>query len=69
MAAKTYVTIQGDTFDGIAYCLWKDERRMDILLAANPDHADVLIFSAGVTLNVPEAPKPTLKTTELPPWR
>jgi len=42
---------------------------MDVLLAANPDHADVLIFSAGVTLNVPVTPKKTLKQTELPLWR
>ena len=69
MGTKQYVTIQGDTWDGIAFRLWGEERHMNRLMAANPDHADVLIFPAGLRLGVPEAPPPaTLKTSELPPW-
>lgn len=69
MPRDTITTLQGDAWDSIAYRLWGEERHMDRLVAANPDLADVLIFSAGVRLTVPEAPPPaTVKTSELPPW-
>jgi len=62
----TYKTIQGDTFDGIAYKLWGDEKHMKELIEANLDYADVLIFSPNVELIVPEAEEtPAL----LPFWR
>lgn len=62
----TYKTIQGDTFDGIAYKLWGDEKHMKELIEANLDYADVLIFSPNVELIVPEAEEaPVL----LPFWR
>lgn len=65
-----YTTIQGDTWDGIAFRLWGREHLMDALLQANPDHADVLVFPAGLTLAVPDVDlDATIQTvTELPPW-
>lgn len=66
--ARSYVTIQGDTWDSIAFRLWGVEHRMDRLYAANPDHADVLVFSAGVTLVLPNTPEKTTLKMELPPW-
>lgn len=69
MAAKTYTTLQGDTWDGIAYRLWGEERHMHTLMALNPDHMDTLIFSAGITLRLPDlAPASRDKTSQLPPW-
>lgn len=64
---KTYRTIQGDTFDLIAFRLWQDEHQCHRLMNANPDFMDVLIFPAGIELNVPDfTPQP--KVAGLPPW-
>lgn len=65
----SYTTIQGDTWDGIAFRLWGREHLMSALIQANPDHADVLMFPAGVVLNVPEVNVNAIQPiTELPPW-
>lgn len=66
----SYITTQGDTWDGIAFRLWGREHLMDALLQANPDHADTLVFPAGVTLTVPDMDlDATIQpVTELPPW-
>lgn len=62
-----YTTIQGDAWDGISFKLYGDERYMNILMHANPDHAHTVIFSAGVHLAVPDIPVGTSNT--LPPWK
>ncbi len=63
-----YTTVQGDTWDGIAKKIYGVETRLDVLLAANPEYGSVVIFSAGVTLNVPEA-DPVEVSLPSPPWR
>ena len=65
--ARTYVTIQGDAWDAVAYRLWGEERLFTELVRANPEHLDVLLFPAGVALRVPPKPETSLKQ-ELPPW-
>ncbi len=62
-----YTTIQGDMWDGIAKKLYGAETAMNVLLEANPEHIDTVVFSAGIVLDVPDytAPTPDL----LPPWR
>lgn len=50
----TYTTIQGDTWDGIAYKLYSDEGYMKQLIEANLDYADILIFPAGIELSCPD---------------
>lgn len=67
MADKTYVTMRGDTWDAVAYRLWGDEFLMDALIRTNPEHADVLVFPAGVVLAVPDA-RPRARKRELPSW-
>ena len=62
----TYKTIQGDTFDGIAFKLWGEEKYMKALIQANLDYADVLIFSPNVELVVPEVEE---ESDPLPFWR
>lgn len=62
----TYKTIQGDTFDGIAFKLWGDEKYMKALIQANLDYADILIFSPNVELIVPEIEE---ESDPLPFWR
>lgn len=64
---KTYRTIQGDTWDSIAFSLAGKESFMVSLINANPDHADVVVFRAGIILNVPDVPISIAAT--LPPWR
>ena len=63
----TYETMQGDMWDMIAYKLYGTESGMNVLLEANQQYADTVIFPAGITLNVPESTEPVPDT--LPPWR
>ena len=65
--ATSYQTIQGDTWDGIAYKLWGKEELMRLLIQANPDYTDRLIFPAGIVLAVPEV-RTTSIPSNLPPW-
>ena len=51
-----YVTSQGDTWDSIAYDLFGSEGYMGILMDANLDLLDVLVFSAGTVIQVPSFP-------------
>ena len=62
-----YTTIQGDMWDGIAKKLYGTEKAMNVLLEANQQYRSVVIFGAGIVLNVPESTAPKLDT--LPPWR
>jgi phage tail protein X len=63
----TYRTVQGDTWDGIAFKLYKSEQLMTLLINANPDHAGTVVFSGNVILVVPDKPLDASET--LPPWR
>lgn len=64
---REYVTSQGDTWDIIAYRMYENERQMSVLLEANPQHRETVIFQADVTLQVPDVPAAT--STVLPPWK
>lgn len=67
MAAKTYTTLMGDTFDTIAYRLCGDEHQCRQIMEANPDYMDVVIFPAGLELAIPALARKTAKV-DLPPW-
>jgi phage tail protein X len=62
-----YSTTQGDTWDVIAKKVYGNEKLADLLMAGNFELLDTLVFSAGVTVRVPE--KPAVADTDLPPWR
>ncbi len=64
---KTYRTIQGDTFDSIAWRLCGDEHQCRQIMEANPDYMDFVIFPAGVELAIPALARKTAKV-DLPPW-
>lgn len=66
--AKTYYTIQGDMWDGIAKKLYDVESGVNALLETNQQYADIVVFPAGIILDVPDYEKPT-PTNLLPPWR
>jgi phage tail protein X len=62
-----YTTIQGDTWDMIAWKVYHREICMSDLLAANPDIIATTVFSQGVNIKCPDIEAPT--TDILPPWR
>lgn len=63
-----YTTRQGDEWDELALAAYDEERLEHILIEANPDYADVLIFEAGVHLKIPVLDSAVQPET-LPPWR
>lgn len=64
---RTYKTMQGDTWDIIAYKMYGDERLMSKLINANPEVADIVIFSAGTIVYLVDEPVNTPQS--LPPWK
>jgi len=65
---KHYVTTEGDTFDSLALAAYNEERMATTIIIANPDHAGVVLFEAGVPLLIPVVEN--LETPDtLPPWR
>lgn len=65
---NTILTVDGDSFDALALTYYDDEMQASLIIAANPDYSDVLIFEAGVTLRIPIVEDVELPET-LPPWR
>ena len=63
----SYTTIQGDTWDVIAYKLYGLESRMLQLMEYNPEHMHIVVFSAGIILTVPELQEEVM--SYLPPWK
>ena len=63
-----YTTVQGDMWDGIAHKAYGDAKYADVLIAANPEHRFVYIFSAGIELEVPEIEEKTAAAS-LPIWK
>lgn len=64
---RNYTTIQGDTFDLIAYKTLGSEYYMAELIEANPAHRETVVFPADVTLVIPDITMPV--TENLPPWK
>lgn len=58
MPSVNYLTSQGDTFDGIARKAYgpQAETLMSLIVEANPDYREVVIFSGGQLLEIPERP-------------
>lgn len=64
-----YETVEGDTFDGIAFEFYTDEKLAHVIIEANPAYADVLIFDAGIELNIPVIEEDEDTPGTAPPWR
>ncbi len=62
-----YLTISGDTWDMIAYKVYKNEYYMDELMDANPKLLDYTIFPSGILVVCPDIELEDLQT--LPPWK
>ena len=62
----TYRTLAGDTFDILALDAYNDEFLAGELIRANPQHAGVVVFEAGVELTIPALAQAA--PGSLPPW-
>lgn len=65
--SKTYVTVQGDMWDGIAKKTLGSEYFMTALIDANPQYREIVIFPANIQLIIPEVQVSV--STDLPPWK
>lgn len=65
--AETYTTIQGETWDNIAYKVYGAEKYASFLMENNYPYLNTLVFSSGTVLRTPVLPEK--QTGELPPWR
>lgn len=63
-----YVAAAGDMFDALAFRYYTQERMAHYIIQANPDYADVVIFSGGERLRIPVMTEIESPDT-LPPWR
>lgn len=62
-----YTTISGDMWDSIAYRQMGNEKYMDVLIKSNIQYRNVVIFPAGIELNIPEVKEEV--SMQLPPWK
>lgn len=69
MAIRTYTTIQGDTFEKIAWNELGDSGSMGDIIKANRQYMYVAVFEAGVELVIPEIEKAPVTLENTPPWR
>lgn len=64
---SVYRTVQGDTWDMIAYKQLGSTYYTDRLVSANLKYREILLFPAGIELVLPEIPETPSST--LPPWK
>ena len=65
--ANIYTTKSGDMWDMIALKTLGNEMYMSDLIENNYKYRNVMIFEAGIKLNIPTIPTP--KARNLPPWK
>lgn len=66
--SENYTTVQGDTFDIVAFKVFGNEKMIGVLLEANPSQKDVYSFDAGVKLFIPENAT-LINNDPVPPWQ
>lgn len=64
-----YTTVEGDTFDSIAFEFYTDEKMASVIIDANPLLADTLIFDADVEVRVSIVEEAAETPGSAPPWR
>lgn len=62
-----YITIQGDTWDLIAYRTMGSCDYVDQLMNANQEYIHIFIFSAGIVLQIPDVQEAAVESAV--PWR
>lgn len=66
--SRTYTTIQGDMWDGIAYKALGSTDVTDQLMRCNTKYIGYFTFPAGIVLELPEVDD-TVASSTAPPWR
>lgn len=61
-----YITIQGDTWDKIAYDTLGNEYLFPLLIELNRKHRKIVIFPGGINLTIPDID--TTEYTKRPEW-
>lgn len=61
-----YTTVQGDTWDLIAFKTLGSEYLLPFLLEANQRYRNIMIFSGNIVLDIPDIE--TDEITERPDW-
>ena len=64
---ETYKTKSGDMWDSIAKEQMGSEKYMSLLVSANENYSETIIFNAGVILNIPDIEEEIPQY--IPPWR
>jgi len=64
----TYTTVSGDMWDTISYALTGSHAHTEAIMKANPQYADVYIFSGGVVLTIPDLDS-IVSYDDMPPWK
>jgi Phage Tail Protein X. len=67
--SSEYITKQGDMFDQIAFNQLGSEKYTKELMEANPRYLDIVIFSSGIKLMIPDVVIADNTADNLPPWR
>ena len=64
---QTYITQQGDTWDSIAFKFFGNEKYMKEIIEANWPLLDILVFSYGTEIKIPDIEEET--DDDAPFWR
>lgn len=66
MPSSQLRTIQGQAWDQAALDRYGSEKRMAVVMEANVEDLDTLLFGGDVELELPDVTPPAIKS--LPPW-
>ena len=64
--SEIYKTKQGEIWDEVSYNFYGTDSLIHILLKANLDKSDILLFTGNETLIIPDIPEEELGIK--PPW-
>lgn len=69
--AGIYVTTSGQTWDQIAFEVYRDEHLCDRIMDANRDRLDIFVFPDGIRLRIPDMESVTESSvpSDYPAWR
>lgn len=65
---RSYTCRAGESFDLLAGQAYGQETMVDVIVAANPDLCDVVLFEGGEVIDLPLVERVESPDT-LPPWR
>ena len=66
---RVYRTQSGDTWDLIAYRVYRSEGYYQDLVRSNVALIDIAVFDANVPIILPEIAEESNNDTSLPPWK